>query len=311
MADLSVSRTAIAPRRVVMQSDKLPLSLRLRIWTSQHLYPGRNRGGLGNVIRLPFRKVIKLNTSRNEVDAMEYVRTHTSVPIPRVYEVYEPPDGAVNIVMEALPGDGTDYTNMSPEQVQAFGDELSGYLRQLRSLEPPEKGFIGSVNQGPLLDHRAGHVRFGPFHNVDDFHSYLRIGGPPETWMYDSVVKTVHGRSGAYRVKLTHADLNPTNIQYHNGRIMGIIDWECAGWYPEYWEYTKMWFADRPAYKNFFAAIEGNPTIDKYPEELKAERDIWQRLSPWAYDDFYEQPNNIAAFNKSITGAPSQNFIIC
>lgn len=124
--------------------------------------------------------------------------------------------------------------------------------------------------------------------------------------MYDSVVKTVHGRSGAYCVKFTHADLNPSNIQYHNGRIMGIIDWEFAGWYPEYWEYTKMWFADRPVYKTFFTAIEGDPTIDKYPEELRAERDIWPRLSPWAYDAFYGQPGNIAAFNKSITGAKSE-----
>jgi len=26
------------------------------------------------------------------------------------------------------------------------------------------------------------------------------------------------------------------------GRITGIIDWEYAGWYPEYWEYAKAYF---------------------------------------------------------------------
>ncbi|KAK6853599.1 hypothetical protein PG995_010411 [Apiospora arundinis] len=307
MANSSSSRSTNAPRRVLMQSDTLPVSLRLRIWASQYLYPGRNRSGMGNVVRLPFRKVVKLNTTKNEADAMEFVRANTSVPIPKVYQVYEQPDSAVNIVMEELPGDGTDYTNMSPEQVRAFGDELSGYLQQLRSLEPPEKGFIGSLNGGSLLDHRVGHVRVAPFHNVDDFHSYLRLGGPLDTWMYNPVVKKIHGRSGTYRVKFTHADLNPMNIQYHNGRIVGIIDWEFAGWYPEYWEYTKMRWADRPAYKNFFDAIEANPTIDKYPEELEAERDIWRCLSPWAYDDFYEQPENLAAFYKSITGVQSRS----
>ncbi|EGY21113.1 uncharacterized protein VDAG_02637 [Verticillium dahliae VdLs.17] len=305
MARSSSSRTPIAPRRVAMQSDALHLSLRVRIWASQYLYPGRNRGGSGNIVRLPFKKVIKLNTTRNEVEAMEFVLNHTSVPLPKLYEVYERPDGAVHIVMEALPGNGTDYTNMSPEQVQAFGDELSGYLHQLRNLEPPEKGFVGSVNREPLLDHRVGHVRFGPFHSVDDFHSYLRLGGPLDTWMYDLVVKAIHGRSGTYGVRFTHADLNPSNIQYHNGRITGIIDWEFAGWYPEYWEYTKMWFADRPVYRKFFEAIEGNVAIVKYPEELKAEQDIWQRLSPWAYDDFFERQENAAAFLKSISGARS------
>lgn len=30
------------------------------------------------------------------------------------------------------------------------------------------------------------------------------------------------------------------NILVEGGRITGIIDWEYAGWYPEYWEYVKM-----------------------------------------------------------------------
>lgn len=290
-----------------MQSDKLPLFLRFRIWASRYVYLGRSTEGIGNIVRLPFGKVIKFNTTQHEVDAMEYVRMNTSVPIPKVYEVYEQPDGTVNIVMEALPGDGAAYTSMTPEQIRVFGEELSGYISQLRSLEPPEEGFIGSVNRGSLLDFRAGQIRFGPFHNVGDFHSYLRLGGPVESWMHDPVVKTVHGRSGAYRVKFTHADLNPTNIQYHKGRIKGIIDWETAGWYPEYWEYTKMWYIDRPAYKKFHEAIEGNPNIEKYPEELEAEREIWQLFSPWTYDAFYGKPENIAAFNRSISGSQNQN----
>lgn len=288
MADSSLSAATVAPRRVVMQSNSLPAFLRLRIWASQYLYLGKSRLGFGNVVRLPFKKVIKLNTTRNEADAMDYVRINTSVPIPKVYEVYEQPDGAVHIVMEDLPGNGIDYTSMTPDQIQAFGKELSGYLQQLRSLEPPEKGFIGSVYRESAFDPRVGSLRFGPFHKVADFHSYLRLGRPLDLWLYDPVVKTVHGRSGAYRVKFTHADLSPTNIQYHNGRIMGIIDWECAGWYPEYREYTKMWFINRP-------------------EELKAERDIWRRLSPWAYDDFYEQPKNMAAFNRVVAAAQSQD----
>ncbi|KAL2760728.1 hypothetical protein ACRALDRAFT_1059516 [Sodiomyces alcalophilus JCM 7366] len=296
MTDPAPPNATAAPQAVALKSDKLPLWLRLRIWASRYLYSGRSRGGsLGTIVRLPFGKVVKLNTSRNELDAMEYVRSHTSIPVPKLYEVYERPNGAVHLVMECLPGDGTDYANMSPEQIRAFGQELSGYLQQLRSLEPPEKGFIGSVTRGSLLDHRVGHVRFGPFNSVEDFHSYLRLGGPLETWTRDPVVKIIHGKSGAYRVRFTHADLNPSNIQYHNGRIVGIIDWEFAGWYPEYWEYTKMYFADRPVYNMFFDAVEGDPGIEKYPEELKAERDIWRLISPWAYDDYYEQPHNVAA----------------
>ncbi|KAH7233133.1 kinase-like domain-containing protein [Fusarium tricinctum] len=40
----------------------------------------------------------------------------------------------------------------------------------------------------------------------------------------------------------THNDLCPPNILISKGpapKVMGIIDWEQAGWYPSYWEYCK------------------------------------------------------------------------
>ncbi len=39
----------------------------------------------------------------------------------------------------------------------------------------------------------------------------------------------------------THGDIAPRNILVdESGRITGIIDWELAGWYPEYWEYANI-----------------------------------------------------------------------
>lgn len=43
-----------------------------------------------------------------------------------------------------------------------------------------------------------------------------------------------------HKIVFTHADINMRNVLVNeNGRISGIVDWECAGWFPEYWEYTK------------------------------------------------------------------------
>ena len=42
-----------------------------------------------------------------------------------------------------------------------------------------------------------------------------------------------------HKVVLTHGDFHPRNIIIKDGVVTGIIDWECAGWYPEYWEYVK------------------------------------------------------------------------
>lgn len=41
----------------------------------------------------------------------------------------------------------------------------------------------------------------------------------------------------------THADIAPRNILLGEGDhcpVIGIVDWEIAGWYPEYWEYANI-----------------------------------------------------------------------
>ena len=43
-------------------------------------------------------------------------------------------------------------------------------------------------------------------------------------------------------IKMTHADLHRENIIISStkpSRVLAIVDWEQAGWYPDYWEYCK------------------------------------------------------------------------
>lgn len=54
-----------------------------------------------------------------------------------------------------------------------------------------------------------------------------------------------------HRIVFTHGDLHPRNIMVswegnqrsvaaaENLRVTAILDWEFAGWYPEYWEFVK------------------------------------------------------------------------
>lgn len=59
----------------------LPKWLQLRIKAST-LFSRSRRLGTGNVIVLPFNKVAKLDVPANEIAAMRFVRTNTSIPIP-------------------------------------------------------------------------------------------------------------------------------------------------------------------------------------------------------------------------------------
>lgn len=48
-----------------------------------------------------------------------------------------------------------------------------------------------------------------------------------------------HRKTDNLPIRLTHGDLNNSNILVQDENISGIIDWGCAGWYPAYWEYAK------------------------------------------------------------------------
>jgi thiamine kinase-like enzyme len=64
-----------------------------------------------------------------------------------------------------------------------------------------------------------------------------------------------HQRS--WPLKFTHGDLSSLNILARGDKIIGIIDWETAGWYPSYWEYTTACYVNR---QNYFWREE----IDKF-----------------------------------------------
>ena len=50
----------------------------------------------------------------------------------------------------------------------------------------------------------------------------------------------MHGESEERRMMtvFTHGDVSLSNILVREGKVVGIVDWEMAGWYPCYWEYT-------------------------------------------------------------------------
>jgi hypothetical protein len=71
------------------------------------------------------------------------------------------------------------------------------------------------------------------------------------------------------KVYLTHGDLLPHNILVEGSKITGILDWETAGYYPEFWEYCRMhdlgWMT--PAWACVLARIFPGPRREK---EIKA-----------------------------------------
>ncbi|KAK6385587.1 hypothetical protein LTS17_001156 [Exophiala oligosperma] len=66
----------------------------------------------------------------------------------------------------------------------------------------------------------------------------------------------------------TRADLNPFNILIRGDRVVGLVDWEISGWYPNYWEYTSAWLgsATRTGRRKCIDEF-----LEPFPDELKME----------------------------------------
>jgi serine/threonine protein kinase len=171
---------------------------------------------------------------------------------------------------------------LTAEQKTNLAVELAGYISQLRALKPPKDGFVGSLGLGPCYDTRLGARRFGPFENIADFHRFVRRGDDMDLWAFSEEVMKVHSRSNSYVIHFSHGDISPENIIVNNGKITALIDWEAAGWFPEYWDYTKLYYGCPPYRKDF--SSEMDKVMTTYTKELAAEKPLMLEYDIWSYD---------------------------
>lgn len=206
---------------------------------------------------------------------MEFVRQDTSIPVPKVHAAFLK-DGQAVIVMQRIPGNQLwqGWHGRSPASRQAILKQLKDYIEQLRTLSrSPEDHSVANVLGGPLYDERFPNTRhLGPFPDVQEFHLSLRNGIKADTGGIDQMpglpeLIAYHDRPG-HRSVFTHGDLSTMNIFARGDTITGIIDWETAGWLPEYWEYTSNWHANP---HNLFWQDEVGHFITPDPEALNAE----------------------------------------
>ncbi|KAK3905578.1 kinase-like domain-containing protein [Staphylotrichum tortipilum] len=278
------STTTTEPR---LTSKPLPKWLKLHLAASN--FVGRpSRLSVGNIIVLPFGKILKFDAPANEIAAMEFVRVNTTIPVPKILAIYDrQPSGTAHILMTQLPGIPLDTAlpTLTPSQLTSIARQLASFITQLRAL-PPSQGPNGALHIGgtapstPGYDHRLGSQPWGPFPSFSAFHTFLRFGEPLADW--EPAVAAVHARD--YGVRFAHADLAPRNVLVdpREGRVTGVVDWEFAGWYPEYWEYTKMFYGGvRPGQEGWFEAVRGE--VEEYEEERRAEEVVWMRAGPFGY----------------------------
>ncbi|KMU81530.1 hypothetical protein CISG_09092 [Coccidioides immitis RMSCC 3703] len=242
-------------------------------------------GSLGpTVVKVGRKHVIKGPCQLPELEALLYISEHTTIPVPRVRCTYNGP-GGIYIMMDHIQGTDLEtlwLRGLKPKEKETIINDIAAILTQLRTLHPPKEGVVASAQGGAILDYRIGSQLVGPFQSHSSFHSFLRGGVPLETTakVFGEDIASCH--SNNYQTFFSHSDLAPRNIIIRNGRIVGVVDWALAGWYPEYWDLTKAYYTsfkipDWPESIKF--------KLPSYADELMAERLLWR---------LYDEPGNVS-----------------
>lgn len=242
---------------------------RVLLKVGSYLYPRPS----GVVQRLPFGPYAKEGnrSTRNEAAALQLVEQYTSLPAPLWVDEYQGSTYPV-FIMTAMPGQPLDTVlhRLSYLECKQLSKDLKNFITQLQHV-PNQSSylFVGS-HGGPMYDRRFPSGTPGPFHQISEFNNFLvhRCVGQE----IKDKIAAVHSRQ--YRSVFTHADLHPSNILIERGRLSAIVDWECAGFFPKYWEFTKLRYgAER--YPVVEEIIRDAFTEKDYQREFEAERQLW------------------------------------
>ena len=203
----------------------------------------------GPIFPLPFGLLIKWSdrTSIAEAVATQMARSG-GLPAPKVLCYGEHPGQSfeVSILMTRLPGYGLfNYTDVfDVEEEQPWFDEFVQCMDAVRRWPSPfPDGMVCSATGGEIKTIRAPGRKMGPFSTTNKMMEYLlepaSCDGLTEERFHEHMTRARQLCDRKHRITFTHGDVLPWNLLVDDDfKLSGIIDWESAGWQPEYWEYV-------------------------------------------------------------------------
>lgn len=237
------------------------------------------------VQRLPFGLYLRKGTPqlaaqhRAEARALRMVEKFTQIPAPRAIDVLMNAHSSY-LLMTRVPGRpiGQLLNTMTDKQMDGVVIDLKRYISELRGIRNNNvsKFQICDSEGGGILDWRIPDSQSEDlrFLTEADFNHYLT-----KMMTDDTRRKAAKSHDVPHAFFFTHGDLNPRNILAENGKVTGIVDWENAGFFPEYWEYTKMHYTVRSVIRWLADVVDR--VFQGYRDELHVENMLSDLSSPF------------------------------
>ncbi|KAF4991851.1 hypothetical protein FGRMN_7569 [Fusarium graminum] len=198
--------------------------------------------GPRQIVQVSRHQLIKGPCSRQELEAMRYAASRTSICLPRIQRIYDR-GGKLFIAMDFIQGDMLDklWPTLTEEKKESIVAEIWDSLRQLHACRPPTSlGPIvaastsgGPVREGALGVGDHGPPERGPFTTEDEFIDHLKANP-------DLIQNSLFPK----RAGFVYGDLALRNIVLKKDGHLCFLDWENAGWWPLYWERVKWHFSN-------------------------------------------------------------------
>ncbi|KAI1776425.1 kinase-like domain-containing protein [Hypoxylon cercidicola] len=206
----------------------------------------------GCLVRLIGPGVVSKRGSRvtkNEAVALELVKDQTDVPVPKLYSsVFFVQDGEEcgSLLMELVEGTPLNHVwdGFDDDVKSRICGEIWNIVAELQKIPRPKELshlYQCGADGSPSTDVLIKDLHSPPTPILDDdalrdriYERYFHYFGR----LYEGTLPDMLPRSSVS--VFTHGDLAPRNIMVQGSRITGIVDWENAGWYPDYWEYANI-----------------------------------------------------------------------
>lgn len=176
-----------------------------------------------------------------EVKTLNHLATYTEIPVPRVLLDWVDRDGRCFVLNERIGGQTLEeaWPSLSEPQKIDIADQVVQVRKQLRSVTSSS---IQCVDQSPCY---PGLLFFdleprGPFHSDQELCNALALKLHHLPHQVLENLKKRLPKCEPY--VLTHCDLNLGNIMVQDGKVVSILDWEYAAYFPIWYEYVSASF---------------------------------------------------------------------
>jgi hypothetical protein len=262
--------------------DQLPAPLPSEKQFFESITVFRNDASHHRVVAVEPHFIVKYGRGVNEIEGqvLLFLEHHrkTCLGVPKLYAMYRiTSTGHICLIMQRIPGESLEH--IWPALQEAEKSDICARLNEIflsiRNVPAPQ--FYGSVDNGkfhhylfysPVSDQEI----CGPFNSESQFNAALvkRLRSDwaqmkKHSFKADFYEKNLDRTLVGHRPVLSHSDLQRKNVIVHRDASqvleVGLVDWEEAGWFPDYWEY--------------FTALQGVQWKDDWSQR------IGEILEPW------------------------------